>query len=280
MKVITDQLFSAANAQHYTLLIELRPQRFSFTVYDEERGCFVAFASCAASETTENYYKDLQAFFKNDFFSTTFSQVRVLWTSQKATLVPAALFTQSAVRSWFDFNFQLLDTEELNYNHIRYNESYSVFSLPSDISSLAINRFKSVRFYHQSTVLIESILRSQKNKPEKKKLFVNVEENFFDVVVINGDKLLLYNNFFFSNAADFVYFLLYVYENLQLNPLEHETTLLGKIDLQSDLLQNLRKYIKKLNFVSFRDEQALFSHIFANIQTAQHANLFNLERCE
>lgn len=280
MKLITDQLFNISEAANYTLLLELRPRMFSVAVFDRKRKRFIAFATSEAGNTSEQYYADFRRFLKNDIFDTAFSETRLLWVSQKSTLVPASLFVSDAVRTWFEFNHPLLDSEELNYNHIRYNDSFSVFSMPSEISSLAINRFKSVRFFNQSTALIESVLLSQKHKANKKKLFVNVEATFFDVLVIESDKLLLYNTFFYSNTSDFVYFILYVYESMRLNPQEHETTLLGQIDLQSELLQALRKYIKKLNFVTFRDEQSLFSHVFASISLYKHTNLFNLERCE
>ncbi len=70
----------------------------------------------------------------------------------------------------------------------------------------------------------------------------------FEVVLIEGKKLIFYNTFRHHSAEDFMYYLLFACEQLQLNPENIELVLLGEVERNSALYNVAQKYIRNLKF--------------------------------
>jgi len=76
--------------------------------------------------------------------------------------------------------------------------------------------------------------------------YAYVSKNEIALAVINQKKVLLYNQFQYHTKEDFLYYILFVYEQLHLNPEEHKLKLFGKIEEDSNLFEICYKYIKKV----------------------------------
>ena len=70
----------------------------------------------------------------------------------------------------------------------------------------------------------------------------------FEVLVINSGKLTFYNTFAYQTAEDFIYYLLFVFEQLKLNPETANVELLGELEKSSAVYQLLYKYIRNIKF--------------------------------
>ena len=112
-----------------------------------------------------------------------------------------------------------------------------------------------------------------------RQVFVNFWGGHFDIVVIQGRKLLYFNTFMKQAPEDIVYFVLFVLEQLGFVPTEEQITLLGDITTESPDYELLYQYIDRLNFANlfpFAD----FSPVFSGILVHRYFTLFNLPFCE
>jgi hypothetical protein len=169
--------------------------------------------------------------------------------------------------------------DQIIYNRIRNAEAYVVFAIPEYVPEIARKYLPAVRFFHQSTPLIESIFLNRRNKKDQVTVYLDVSKSLFDIVVIENKKLILYNCFSFRDENDLIYFVLYVFEQLKLDPEKTELYLSGIITRRSRHYENLRKYIRHIYFDS-PNPQFTYSYTFNQIPSHTFLNLLNLSSCE
>ena len=100
-----------------------------------------------------------------------------------------------------------------------------------------------------------------------------------DIVIIEGNQLLFYNAFPYHSKQDFIYFIIFVIEQLNLNPEDIELKFSGKIDKKSTLYDIAWKYIRNIGFqelpASYR-----YSYVFNDIPAHYYFVLLNSGICE
>lgn len=115
------------------------------------------------------------------------------------------------------------------------------------INNYFFDKFGSFEYKHTSTVLIESLLKSVSNNKESN-FYVYVEEDIFEIVILKGKKLVFFNTFNYNTKEDFIYYILFTAEQLQLNPETFQLTFLNDIEKESELYKIAFKYIKNIDF--------------------------------
>ena len=106
----------------------------------------------------------------------------------------------------------------------------------------------------------------QKNEIEEKVMFVNVFKNTFDIVVLENKNLILSNSFSYQTKEDFIYYILFVAEQLQLNNEEFKLYFTGEITFESEIYKIVYTYIKNVFFLE--SSQAIFKELDAE----KHSN--------
>lgn len=183
---------------------------------------------------------------------TTFSNVTVIHANELSTLVPKALFNEEVLADYLKFNSKILKSDFITFDTIEVNDSVNVFVPYVNINNFIYDLFGTFTYKHISTVLIEQLLLAEKNS-EKTKMYVNVGKGNFEVVVIDKSALLLYNTFEFNSDEDFIYYILFVSEQLGLNPETLQLVFLGDIK-NGDSLYNISfKYIRHIAFGNRND---------------------------
>jgi len=86
--------------------------------------------------------------------------------------------------------------------------------------------------------------------------------------------MLFYNSFNYHSAEDFIYYLLFVCEQLHLNPETIEVVLLGEIEKNSTVYSLTQKYIRTIIFGE-RTDGAQYSYQLQTIPSNYYFTLFN-----
>ena len=269
--------FSATKTTTYHLSILLSGTGYSYCIVDTVRAKCVAIKNVNFDNVGDGdvFYKNVEDFLKHDSFLNKFyKSVDFIFQSSKSTLVPNALFDRKRLKSYFEFNQILDEFEEIHYNKLIRTEALNIFSIPSSITTLMVNQFPELRFYHQASTFIDNTLR--KAKGVKNLVAVMVHDDFFDLAVCESGKLFLYNNFQYQNNSDFVYHILNVYQQLKIKPTEVGMYLSGDIDEDDQRFKLLLKYIKEINFVRITDNSNCH-YSFDEIPEHYLTNLLNIE---
>ena len=190
-----------------------------------------------------------------------------------STLVPNALFDEDRVKMYLKFNAELQGDEMVLVDNLKSMDSKNVFAFPLSIKSKLDYLFSNIKYHHASSALIDTLVLQNKNQTGKK-LFVHVQPSHFEAVTIDGKQLLFYNTFNYHSAEDFVYYLLFVCEQLQLNPETIDVILLGEIERNSTIYTLTQKYIRKIKFGE-RNDGAQYSYQLQTLPVHYYFTLFN-----
>lgn len=264
----------------YNLSIQVSLNGLSFCILDPLREKYIAFSH--KNFDIDLYFNDflnlVEDFIgENELLNHTYKNVKLIWISNKNTLVPSVLFKKDNLRKYFEFNQKLDDLDELHFNELKYIDAYSVYIVPNLLANIFTKQFPKISFYNQQIPFIEHTMF--KYHSETKKVFVNVNESFIDLSLTENGKLLLYNNFTYKTETDLIYFILYVFNQFDLNTETTELILSGRIDKKSLLFLKLKEFVNHLKFCKLADS---FSYSYTFNQIPQHSfiNLFNLQLCE
>lgn len=193
--------------------------------------------------------EELDTIFETDTrLQHSFNKVTVIHDNELFTLVPKALFSEDNLADYLKFNSRILQTDFINYDSCASNESVIVYVPYANINNYIYDKFGEFVYKHFSTVLLDALL-DEDNDSCDKKMYVNINENHFEILVVEGDKLILFNYFEYQTKEDFIYYILFSAEQLKLNPEAFSLTLLGHVNENDDLFTIAYKYIRHVSLL-------------------------------
>ena len=255
---------------------------FSFCIIDTSLQKYIALKHYKFEKISSyaSSLNKLNEIFNNDeLLYNKFKSVKLIFASQRETLVPLPLFSNEDIKKYFYFNQSEEKNEEVLYNKIKNSDAVNIFSIPTKFINFFNNKFDNITYYHQSTPFIENALIENKNQKFDYKVYVYNYEFFFDVIVISPQKLLFYNTFKYKNENDFAYYLMNVFEQLKLNPSQTPVYLMGDITKQSDCYNIIKKFITNIYFKKLSNSFD-YSYVFNQIPEHYFFNMLNLYQCE
>lgn len=276
----TDACFSTAPASGYQLVVGLNSNSIQLLVFDPEKNRFIAFSQKDTQSTGgyQTYFEQIKNHLSdNQLAGYHYKDVIVLWETQRSTLIPNALFEPSEAETYFRFNHGAGTDEKILTDKLNTAEVYNVFAVPEGLEENL--NFTSFRIRHHASAFIESMMVFSKHNMLPKQVFINVHAAFFDMLITENGGLLFYNSFAYKTAEDFIYFVLFVYEQLKLSPENNGIILSGGIMKNSGLYDLLYKYVRKIDF-ALPIEQHAGSYILKDIPGHTIQNLSGSVLCE
>lgn len=179
----------------------------------------------------------------DDAFQNSFSRVFIIHDNELSTLVPKPLFNEDSLADYLKFNSKILKSDFITFDNITVNDSVNVYVPYVNINNFIYDKFGAFTFKHVSTILVEHLLLIEKHS-NIPKLYINVNDNHFEMIMINNSKLVLYNTFYFNTKEDFIYYILFTVEQLELNPETLNLIFIGDIDSKDELYIITYKYLR------------------------------------
>jgi hypothetical protein len=225
-----DPGFSHLQVQNYTLLVLINPTQFSLAVVHQQK-LMVWRKPGPLSEL--NQPGEVQ-----EVLNFNYQKVISGVTSSEFTLVPETLFRKADVTAIARYlNVQSHDTV---FTQTLDTDNHIVFKL-NETATLAAARFDLSKTVFAPSGWIQAIAGSQ---PSGYNLYININENRFDLVYFRQGKLLLFNNFEYANADELAYYLLFAAEQLKLNPKDADVQVSGTVTLGDANLKRLSGFFK------------------------------------
>ncbi|WP_298366485.1 DUF3822 family protein [uncultured Lutibacter sp.] len=273
IKKITKQNLDLKNLEENQLSIQLSLDGFSFCIYNSNYKIINAFAHFEF-ENVNTPYKHLELvenlFKQEPLLQAKFKNVNVTHFNNLVTQVPLPFFNKDNLGDYLKYSVKVLENDYLVYDQISNSEIVNVYIPFVNINNFLIDKFGAFNYKHSSTVLIETLLNKYKNF-EKEIMFVNVTNLNFEIVVLKKNKLELYNSFSFKTKEDFIYYILFVAEQLNLNPEEFQLLLLGDIEKESELYAIAFQYVRNIDF--YKEHSTI--KIIENVSPHSYFTLLN-----
>ena len=275
-----DETLDINITQSYYLSIQVSLNGLSFCILDPVRNKYIALSHQNFENdlvfddllnTIENIIK------KDDLLSRSYKSTKLIWLSNINTLIPDIYFKKENLKKYFEFNQKFDYLDEIHFKKLKYVDAYSVFIVPNQIANIFIKQFPDLNFYNQQIPFIEHALF--KYHSELKKVFVNVNDEFIDLSITENGKLLLYNNFVCKAESDMIYFIMYVFDQFNLNTENTELILSGFIDKKTSIYSKLKGFISHIRFDKLPEDFS-YSYTFNHVPPQSFTNLFNLHLCE
>ncbi len=176
-----------------------------------------------------------------------FDEVKVLFANDLYSLVPKDLFLEDEASNYLKFNTKILKTDVVAHDVLENQGIVTVYIPFTNITNFLFDKHGEFEYVHSISVLIETIFKINTGKGTE--VFLNNYDTYFDLIVIKDNKLLLSNSFSYETKEDFIYYLLFTVEQLELDPSDLDLKLMGAINAESPLYKIAYNYIKNVSFI-------------------------------
>lgn len=284
---LIDKGVDLTQTQSLELSILFSQDGFSFVLFDPSRNKFVALESHeftelpsgTADEKAQLTINALAAYVtRHPFLSKAFAKTHFIVETRDCTLVPDPVFDASALKQYLLFVNDIPESYAFRKDHIQSIGATNVYALPGIWETKAELLFGNPKILHASSLFIESLLTKNKNIDLRDRIFVNVRPTWLEIGYFTENRLQLYNTFIYRTKEDFIYFILFVFEQLGINPELIEAVMMGEIEKNSPLHEIALKYIRNVSFIP-RFEDFDYSYVFDEIPQHYYFTLLNSRIC-
>jgi len=170
-----------------------------------------------------------------------FNSVEVIVDNNYKTLVPTPFFDTEKSRELLAFNFNTDAAFLVKEDYLKSIEAYVIYGFKENLISVFNSAFNSFNWKHYSTYLFQHIFANNKIQTA---VYLYVHEFSVDVIYLKEYQLQFYNTFNFQNTDEFLYFVLAVYHQHQLNRELVPARFLGEIEEGSSIYQAVYEFVR------------------------------------
>lgn len=257
------------------LSIQVSLNGLSFCCFDTLNNTVISFSEVNFANVNKNSkIEDLfaDAFQNHPELRESYDTILVIHNNNLSTFVPEPLFDENFLGSYLQYNTKVFETDFFAFDEIANHQMNAVYIPYVNINNFFIDQFGAFDYKHASSILVSKVLIASKNKDEKK-MFVHISSGHFEIIIVQNQKLLLFNSFDYNTPEDFIYYILFTAEQLNLNPENFPLEIIGTIDTESDYFKIAYKYIRNVSLIDV--ENLRWNNYFSETENRKHFILFN-----
>ena len=232
----------------------------------------IEFSSYTFSKTKnspELVLEKLQDIFKKEkSLQYDFETVTVIHQNNLNTLVPNEYFKKDALKSYLKYSIKTIATDLITFDELDFMNSKNVYVPYVNINNFLFQNFGEFEYKHYSSVLLEKLFSIATNDIC---CYIHVSKSTFDIVIIKNSNLQFFNIFEYKTKEDFMYYVLFTLEQLDLSTEETLVSILGDMEEDSDLFRLMYTYIRNIDFLSSKN--AVFNN---QKEISKHSNFILL----
>jgi hypothetical protein len=245
----TDITQSKKNNTFRKLSIQVGLNGLSFCVLDTISKKILAFEKIAFKTPSTPYLmlKELKGMFgQKSKIGNEFSEVVVIHKNNMFSLVPKPLFNTDELPNYLKFNAKIMANDLIAHDEIPNQDIVNVYVPYTNINNYIFDLFGEFEFKHSGTVLINTLLNQNRvsNQPV---CYIQVSEKDMEMMVVSEKKLLFYNQFEYKTKEDFLYYLLFSLEQLQMDLTKIQLKLFGSVEEGDGIYELSRNYIEHVS---------------------------------
>ena len=259
---------SVIDKTYKKLTVQVSLTGLSFACFDTLTNTVIALQNIAIDSFPKNTpIEDLfaEAFRNHPELKSNYDEIVIVHSNNLSTFVPTALFDEDYLGSYLQFNTKVFETDFFTFDALEKYEMNNVYIPYVNMNNYFIDQFGTFDYKHANSILVNKLLDISKNN-EELQLFVHVSDGHFEIIVIQNQKLQLFNSFDYKTPEDFIYYILFTAEQLHLNPESFKMELLGAIAEGDSLFSIAYKYVRN---ISLFDVSAIQNN-FSEAENRQH----------
>ena len=257
------------NTENFHLSIEVSPTKLKYTLLNTENLEYLLFKSV---EVGNNLLTTIgsEEILKQTFFSTS-----MCYSNFPTTIVPNELYSEINKERYLQFISDKKGT--IKTDKIHQNNATTIYSVKEDIVHLMNQIQSGVIEKNSSTIIIEQLIKQYKNLTEKT-AFLFINRKNIELIILKKGELILHNYFDVNNSIDVLYYTLFGFNQLKMNPEESNLYLFGNIEKGDENYILLYDYIRNIKFGSLSNSLS-FNEELKRVSQHQNFSLFSQILC-
>jgi len=238
------------NISERKLSIQFSLDGFSFCASNQKDVVYFFMVCDFNNETRspETILKNIETVFHSEkVLQDDFESVIVIHQNSLNTFVPDIFFDKNELKNYLKFSIKTIATDLIVYDDLP--KMKNVYIPYVNINNFLFQNFGEFEYKHHATVLVEKLI-DKSNFPS---FYIHVSANTTDLLFIENQQLTFFNSFEYTTKEDFIYYILFTLEQLELNPDTTPVTLLGEIEESSELYKILYMYVRNIAFLKIKN---------------------------
>ena len=265
---------NSKKTDNYIMTIQHSLDGLSFVIFDTAENKFIALKHYHISEkniSLETLLVELQE--KESWKLEDFKNVNILIDNNNNTFVPKEYFQEEMKENYLS----LLNIEHSNVltDDINGSDIINVYSTQDKFTLSKEN----VKTYHSSSILVKKLIKEFSSRNPETRAFVNVKNNSYELIILNNDKLIFHNYFSFNTKEDFLYFLLFTFDQHNIDNESIPLYFLGFIEEKSSIVDLCSRYIRNIRFFN-RDNDFNYINELNSVPYYYYYTLYSFTSCE
>lgn len=266
---------SSKNTDNYILTIQYYLDGLSFIVFDTAEQKFIALKHYHSTEkniSLEILLLELQE--KEGWKIDEFKNVNILIDNNLNTFIPRDFFQEELKENYLSL-LNISKHSNIMTDIITEQNIVNVYPLKNDINFTS----DKVRIFHSSSVLIKKLAREFSDRNSETRAFINVKNNSYELIILNNEKLIFHNYFNFNTKEDFLYFILFTFDQLNIDNESIPLYFMGFIEEKSSIVELCSRYIRNIRFFN-RDNDFNYINELNSVPYYYYYTLYSFISCE
>ncbi len=179
-----------------------------------------------------------------------FEKVNIIHHNSLFTNIPKEVFDKTLLQTYLDYNVKLLPTDFIDYDYIGKFDLYNIYVPFVNINNTFLNTNKQVHYAHSSGMFMKKIGKIRKKQKQLPvfDIYINVFAKDFQILVFHNEQIVLINQFEYDTVDDFLYFLFFAIESLEIKDSKAKYHI-GGVDTNHIIIKNLLDFNPKLDII-------------------------------
>ena len=258
-----------ANTENFHLSIEVSPTKLKYTLLNTENLEYLLFKSVEVGNNL------LTAIGSEEILKQTFFSTSMCYSNFPTTIVPNELYSEINKERYLQFISDKKGT--IKTDKIHQNNATTIYSVKENIVHLMNQIQSGVIEKNSSTIIIEQLIKQYKNLTEKT-AFLFINRKNIELIILKKGELILHNYFDVNNSIDVLYYTLFGFNQLKMNPEESNLYLFGNIEKGDENYILIYDYIRNIKFGSLSNTLS-FNEELKRVSQHQNFSLFSQILC-
>ena len=231
---------------NYILTIQHSLDGLSFVIFDTEEQKFLSLKHYHLYEKNiplEDLIVELQE--KEQWNINEFKNVKIIIDNNLNTFVPKEYYQKEQENNYLSL-LNISNDAPTNADCLT-NDIYNIYPVSSDIDNV-LKMCDKIKLYHASSIKVDCLIKEFSERIQGTRAFVNVKNNSYELTIINDTKLIFHNYFNFNTKEDFLYFILFTFEQLKIDNETIPLYFIGLIEEKSVIVELCSRYLRNIRF--------------------------------
>lgn len=271
-----DSNFTYESSKKSILSIRYATDGFSFCVHNAADKLVVFVHEPHVVDSREAAVARLKNYVVNDaILNLRFKKVYIMPCFKEKLLVPGAFFDKNNVATLYTVNQEITPDDMLLYHHIESIDAYLIETIIASFNDFIREHFPVVQIVNEAYPFIQGAVAKALHDTEQ--IFLDIQDNYFDILFIRNTGIQLFNSFSYKAATDIVYFLLNCIKECGINKEKVHLSISGPVSKDYKLKELLSAYLPNPYFA----KEPLLNSILQDkeFNGSHFTHLLNLHRC-